>query len=328
MKAIVCEQPGPIEQLKLQELQMPDLQPGEIEVDIVASGVNFPDGLVIQGLYQEQPACPFIPGVEFAGRVSRVAGDVATLQPGDRVMAFSSTGAFAEKIQMPAESLIPLPEFIPFDEAAGLFAAYATAHHALRQRGNLQPGETLVVTGAAGGTGLAAVQIGKAMGAKVIAACSSADKLEIARQNGADILINYREQDLKTALKAVTGGAGVDVAFDPVGGDVFDALSRCMGWNGRLLIIGFASGRIPQLPANLALVKGYAAIGVFCGQFVKREPEAFAANMRELFQWYADGKIKVVIDQRFPLEKTVDALAMVMERRVKGKVIIINKDRR
>ena len=276
----------------------------------------------MQGLYQMKPELPFIPGFEVAGTVSAVGDGVTAVEVGDRVISPCFLGGYAEKVAVPANGLIPLPDNIDSGEAAGLLTAHSTAQYALKQRANLQAGETLVVTGAAGGTGLAAVQIGKALGARVIAACSNDEKLEVARLNGADELINYSAKELKAELKAITKGKGVDVAYDVVGGDAFDALSRSMRWQGRLLVIGFASGRIPKLPINLTLVKGYSVVGVFWGTFTQKQPEDFAANMQELLQWYAQGKVRVVIDQVFPLDKVVDALHKVMNRNVIGKVIL------
>ncbi|RRJ83787.1 NADPH:quinone oxidoreductase family protein [Aestuariirhabdus litorea] len=322
MKAILCEAFAPLDQLTYKELPDPVARKGEVVIDVAAAGVNFPDGLLVQGLYQMKPPCPFVPGTEIAGTISAVGEGVNHLKAGDRVVGVTMLGGYAEKAALPASTVMPLPDAIPFEEAAGLITAHATAHHALKQRANLQAGETLLVTGAAGGTGLAAVQIGKAMGARVIAVCSSAEKLAVAQANGADVLINASEQDLKEEIKKATGGQGVDVAYEVVGGDTFDTLSRCMAWNGRLLVIGFASGRIPELPVNLTLVKGYAVLGVFWGTFTQKQPKDFIANMMELIQWYLQGKVKVVVDQCFPLENAVDAINKVMNRQVMGKVIL------
>ncbi|MCV6627657.1 MAG: NADPH:quinone oxidoreductase family protein, partial [Cellvibrionaceae bacterium] len=256
MKAIICNEFGPLEQLQYQEVDSPQVSPGTVLLDIKAAGVNYPDGLMVQGLYQMKPPFPFTPGSEVAAVVKQTGEGVSNVKVGDRVIGFVGLGGYAEQALCPATHLIPLPDGIGDAEAAGLTTAHATAHHALKQRANIQPGETLLVTGAAGGTGLAAVQIGKAMGATVIAACSTEEKLQMAKDNGADILINYAEKDLKTELKALNEGRGIDVVYDTVGGDAFDAASRCMAWNGRLLVIGFASGTIPQFPVNLSLVKG------------------------------------------------------------------------
>jgi NADPH2:quinone reductase len=231
-------------------------------------------------------------------------------------------GGYAQKVACPATHVLPIPDEIPDEEAAALVTAHATAHHALKQRANIQPGETLLVTGAAGGTGLAAVQIGKLMGAKVIAVCSTQEKLDVAKENGADILSNYTEVDLKTTIKEVTEGKGVDVVYECVGGDTFNACSRAMAWNGRLLVVGFAGGTIPQFPVNLALVKGFSVMGVFWGSFTQHQPKDFAANMHELLGWYVQGKVKVVVDEVLPLEQAKDALNKVMNREVKGKMTL------
>jgi NADPH2:quinone reductase len=322
MKAIVCEKFAPVEELQYKDVADPEIQPGHVIVDIEAIGVNYPDGLLVQGLYQMKPPFPFTPGTEVAGVISEVGEGVKHLKAGQRVIAMNMLNGYADKILQPAQMAMPIPDSIPSEEAAGLVTAHATAHHALKQRANIQPGETLLVTGAAGGTGLAAVQIGKAMGAKVIAVCSTQEKLDIAKANGADILINYSDTDLKTAIKEATEGKGVDVVYDVVGGDTFDVLSRSMAWNGRLLVIGFASGTIPKLPINLTLVKGYSVVGVFWGTFTMKEPQTFIENMQELFTWYTEGKVKVIVDEVFPLSETANALNKVMNRQVIGKVIL------
>ena len=322
MKALLCEQFAGLDELKIRELPDPEVTPGKVLIEVSAAGVNFPDGLTVQGLYQVKPPLPFVPGAEICGRVAQVGEGVSHLKEGDRVIGLPGVGGFAERVVMDAQLAFPCPDGIPDQEAGGLLAAHATAHHALRQRGKLQAGETLLVTGAAGGTGLAAVQIGKAIGAKVIAVCSTQEKLDIAKANGADVLINYSEKDLKTELKEITGGKGVDVVYECVGGDAFDACVRNMAWDGRLLVIGFASGNIPSLPANLALVKGFSLVGVFWGTWTQKDPAGFMKNMQELVQWYAEGKVKVVVDEAFPLDNSVDALKKVMSRKVAGKVVI------
>ncbi|BFM10438.1 NADPH:quinone oxidoreductase family protein [Simiduia litorea] len=322
MKAVICKNYGPLEQLHYGDMPDPVAKSDEVVIRVEACGVNFPDGLLVQGLYQMKPPTPFVPGTEAAGVVESVGAEVQHLKVGQRVVCCNLLNCYAEKLAINAKMVLPLPEQIPFEEAAGLITAHATAHHALKQRANIQPGETLLVTGAAGGTGLAAVQIGKAMGARVIAAASSPEKLEQARINGADILINYSEKDLKKELKALTNGQGVDVVYECVGGDMFDACARNMAWNGRLLVVGFASGKIPELAVNLALVKGFSLVGVFWGTFTQKQPKDFAANMQELLRWYVDGKVKVVVDQVFPLKDTVKALEKVMSRKVIGKVIL------
>ena len=320
MKAIVCNAFGPVENLEYKEVADPKAGKGQVVVDIKACGVNFPDGLIVQGLYQMKPEVPFIPGNEVAGVIIELGEGVKHLKVGQRVIALCMLGGYAEKVACAATHVMSIPDEISFDEAAGLVTAHATAHHGLKQRANIQPGETLLVTGAAGGTGLAAVQIGKQMGATVIAVCSTQEKLDMAKANGADILINYSEVDLKTAIKEVTNGKGVDVVYECVGGDAFNACSRSMAWNGRLLVVGFAGGTIPEFPVNLALVKGYSVIGVFWGSFTQHQPQDFAQNMRELLTWYVQGKVKVVVDEALPLAQAKDALNKVMGREVKGKM--------
>lgn len=324
MKAIVCTEFAPLEKLEYKDVPDPLPGPDEIQVSIRAAGVNFLDALIVQGLYQVKPALPFSPGLEFAGEVSALGENVQGCSLGTRVLGFShSYGAFAEKVVCPANDVYSIPAGLPFIDAANLGCAHGTAHHALKQRAQLKPGETLVVLGAAGGTGIAAVQIGKAMGARVIAVCSTNEKLAVAKENGADDLVNYSEQDLKSELKHLTDGKGVDVAYDAVGGDAFNALSRCMARNGRLLVIGFASGQIPQLPVNLALVKEYSVVGVFFGSFVQHEPALFRENLKELFQWYLDNKVRVITDAEFSLANAVDALKLMLNRKVKGNLVLI-----
>jgi NADPH2:quinone reductase len=322
MKAIVCEKFAAVEELSYQDVDDPVAGKGQVLVDVAAIGVNYPDGLLVQGLYQMKPPFPFIPGMEVAGVISALGDGVTQLRVGQRVVGLPGLNAYAEKVVIQADAVMPLPDSIADEEAAGLITAHATAHHALKQRAQLQAGELLVVIGAAGGTGLAAVQIGKAMGATVVAVCSTQEKLDIAKANGADILINYSESDLKTELKKLNDGKGVDVVYDVVGGDAFDACSRSMAWKGRLLVVGFASGKIPQLPVNLTLVKGYSVVGVFWGSFTQFEPQAFRENMIELMDWYVEGRIKVLVDEVFPLQDTAKALHKVMDRKVKGKVIL------
>ncbi|MBK8133284.1 MAG: NADPH:quinone oxidoreductase family protein [Gammaproteobacteria bacterium] len=323
MKALVCEAYGPVENLVYRDMPDPVPGAGEIRVVIEAIGVNFPDGLLVEGKYQAKPQVPFMPGGEFAGQVAALGPGASGFAVGDRVLGWNvGRGAYAEQIAVPAGELFPLPASMSMDQGAALLCATATAHHALRQRGRLQAGETLVVLGAAGGTGIAAVQIGKAIGARVIAVCSSDEKIAFAKAQGADEGINYSREDLNQAIKRLTDGRGADVVYDAVGGDAFDACSRAMAWDGRLLIIGFASGRIPTLPVNLTLVKGYSVIGVFWGAFTQREPAAYAANMRELFAWFEQGKVVPVIDRVFALADGVKAIQYVTGRGARGKVVI------
>ncbi len=323
MKAIVCHDFAPIEDLTYEDIETPVANHGEVVVDVQAAGVNFPDGLLVQGLYQMKPELPFVPGGEICGIVSSIGEGVSTVTAGQRVIGLCQLGGFAEQVVLPASHVMTVPEQIPSDEAAALTTAHATAHHALKQRAKLKSNETVLVTGASGGTGLAAVQIAKAMGATVIAACSSNEKCALAKEHGADILVNYNENDLKDAVKDLTKGKGVDVVYECVGGDVFAACTRVIAWAGRLLVIGFASGHIPKFPVNLALVKGYSVVGVFWGAFVKHEPKAFYENMHELLTWYVKGVVRVHVDKRFALEDTVEALDYVGQRKVKGKVVVL-----
>jgi NADPH2:quinone reductase len=321
--AVVCNEFGPIENLEYTEIDTPEPGPGEVRIAVRAAGVNFPDALVVQGLYQSRPPRPFVPGSEFAGEIDAFGEGVTGFSVGDRVLAMSGKmGGFAEQAVVDARSVIPLDERVPFIDAANLLCAHGTAHHGLKQRANIQPGENLVVLGAAGGTGLGAVQIGKAMGARVIAVCSTDEKLDVAQENGADALIRSSGVDLKQAIKDATDGKGADVVYDVVGGDAFAACSRAMARNGRLLVIGFASGEIPKFPVNLALLKEYAVVGVFWGSWAAHEPKAFAANVAEMFDWYADGKIRVVTDTEYKLPETAQALERMQQRSVKGKLVI------
>ena len=322
MKAIVCNAFAPVSELTLQEVPDPVASKGNIVLNVAAAGVNFPDSLLVQGLYQIKPDFPFVPGSEVAGTIAEIGEGVPYLKVGQKVIGLCMLGGYSEKVEIPASHVIPVPEGIPLDEAAALVTAHATAHHALKQRANLSSSDTLMVTGAAGGTGLAAVQIGKLMGAKVIAVCSTDEKCQVAKDNGADICINYTGIDLKAAIKEHTKGKGVDVVYECVGGDMFHTCSRSMAWNGRLLVIGFAGGEIPKFPVNLALVKGFSVIGVFWGSFTQHQPQDFMANMKELLTWYVEGKIKVVIDETFPLADAVSAINKVTDRKVKGKVVI------
>ena len=323
MKAIVCHKFAPIESLSWEDMPDPTISSTQVLIKVHAAGVNFPDGLLVQGLYQMTPKFPFIPGSEIAGEVIEVGDNVRHINVGQRVIAICQLGGFAQKAAVDANQVLPIPSDIPMVEAAGLTTAYATAHHALKQRANVRSGETVLVTGAAGGTGLAAVQIAKAMGATVIAACSTDDKCEMARQYGADITINYTRQNLKEDVKALTQNKGVDVVYECVGGDIFDACTRLVGWIGRLLVVGFASGNIPNFPVNLALVKGYSIVGVFWGTFARYHPELFAENMQELMTWYLTGKVKVAVDTCFNLEDAVKALTYVANRQVKGKAVLV-----
>lgn len=320
MKAIVATDFGPLDQLRYADWPEPVAEGRMVVIEVETAGVNFPDGLLVQGLYQMKPQPPFVPGMEVAGRVAAVGGEVTGVKPGDRVAALLSLGGYAEKVAVPESAVMKLPDGISGDDACALLVGYGTSHYALKQRAQLAPGETLCVTGAAGATGIAAMQIGKAMGATVIGIASSEDKRRIAKEAGADIVLGY--DNLKEALKEATGGKGVDVAFDPVGGDAFDVLSRSMAWNGRLLVIGFASGTIPKLPVNLTLVKGYSVVGVFWGEFTRREPQVYAENMKELIGWHLSGKVRPVIEGAYPLSDAPAVLARVLGRGATAKIVL------
>ncbi|WP_440467945.1 NADPH:quinone oxidoreductase family protein [Pseudomonas sp. YH-1] len=322
MKAVLCKAFGPAETLVLEEVASPEPKKNEVLLQVHAAGVNFPDTLIIEGKYQFKPPFPFSPGGEAAGVVGAVGEKVSHVKPGDRVMALTGWGSFAEEVAVPGYSVMPIPDGMDFASAAAFGMTYGTSMHALKQRANLQPGETLLVLGASGGVGLAAVEIGKAMGAKVIAAASSEAKLEVAKAAGADVLINYSEGSLKDKLKEITGGQGVDVIYDPVGGDLFEEAFRSIAWNGRMLVVGFASGTIPSLPANLTLLKGASLVGVFWGSFAQRQPQDNAANFQQLFAWFAEGKIKPLVSQTYPLEQAADAINHLGQRKAVGKVVV------
>lgn len=321
MKAIVCHEYGAISDLRYEDVPDPDPGDAEVLINAEAIGVNYPDGLLVQGLYQMKPETPFIPGMEAAGIVEAVGAGVSEFKPGDRVVAMVDHGAYAHKVTAPARRVFALPETMPYDDACALMCAWGTAHHALRQRARLQSGETLLVLGGAGSTGLAAISIGKAIGAKVIAVASSEEKRAACLESGADVALPY--EDLRGALKRETAGRGVDVAFDPVGGAAFEVAARAMARNGRLLVVGFASGEIPKLPANLVLLKESSVVGVFWGAFVNKEPDVYAENNRELFDWHARGVIKTRIDESRPLADAADALQRILDRGAIGKTILI-----
>jgi len=323
MKAIVCKNWGPPDSLELQDL--PDLVPGpgDVAIDVRAAGVNFPDVLTVQGKYQVKPPLPFTPGNEFAGVVCAVGEGVTGFAVGDCVIGFTQTGAFAQQAIAPAAVLMPMPPGMDFDIAAAITLTYGTSHHAVVDRGQLKAGETMLVLGAAGGVGLAAIEIGKALGARVIAAASSPEKLEVCRQHGADVLIDYTKEDLREALKTTTGGKGPDVIYDPVGGAYSEPALRSIAYRGRHLVIGFAAGDIPKLPWNLMLLKSASVVGVFWGDFARREPQKNLAAMREMLGWMAEGKLKPLVSKRYALGETAQALNDMAERKVTGKVVIV-----
>jgi NADPH2:quinone reductase len=323
MKALLCKQYGPPETLVVEEV--PDLVPGDkqVVIDVHAAGVNFPDSLIIEGKYQFKPAPPFAPGGECAGVVRAVGAGVTNARIGDRVIAFTIHGAFASQVAVDAASLIPMPPGLDFPAGAAFVMTYATSYHGLVDRGTLQPGETLLVLGASGGVGLAAIEIGKVLGARVIAAASSAAKLAVCREHGADELINYAGEDLRERVKALTAGRGVDVVYDPVGGIYTEPALRSCAWRGRHLIVGFANGEIPRIPANLTLLKGCAVVGVFLGDYIRREPARVAADLATLFKWLGAGKLRPHVAGTYPLARGGEAIRALMERRVSGKLVIL-----
>ena len=322
MKAVVCKAWGMPDTLVVEEL--PDLEPGagQVALDVMAAGVNFPDVLIIQGKYQFKPELPFTPGNELSGVVRAVGAGVSNVKVGDKVIAFTSQGAFAQQIVVPVQAVMPMPPGMDFDTAAAITLTYGTSHHAVVDRAALKAGETMLVLGAAGGVGLAAIEIGKALGARVIAAASSDEKLAVCRAHGADATVNYSTEDLREAIKAATDGKGPDVSYDPVGGIYAEPAFRSIGWRGRYLVVGFANGEIPKLPLNLTLLKGASLMGVFWGEFAKREPKANMLAMRELLGWMAEGKIKPHISGRYALAETATALNDMAARKVTGKVVI------
>ena len=322
MKALVCKAWGLPETLVLEDQADPAAGPGQAVIRVHAAGVNYPDALIIQNKYQFTPTLPFIPGSECAGVVESVGEGVSRVKPGDRVIAVTQSGAFAEKVVASADALTPLPEGVDFATASVFLLAYGTAYHALADRAALEQGETLLVLGAAGGVGIAAIEIGKALGARVIAGASSAEKRHICREHGADEVIDYAAAELKSAVAALTAGKGVDVVFDPVGGPFTEAALRNCAWRGRHLVIGFANGEIPRVPANLTLLKGCSLIGVFWGRYVKTEPAAWAADLETLFRWLREGRLRPHVAQRYPLERGAEALAALLARKALGKLVI------
>lgn len=300
----------------------PEIGEHDVLIKVKAAGLNFPDVLIIQGKYQFQPELPFIPGNECSGEIEAVGSAVTRYKPGDKVISASGTGAFCAKIAANENMVFPMPDSLSFEQAAGVSITYFTSYYALKQRANLQPGETLLVLGAAGGVGTTAIELGKLMGAKVIAAASTDEKLELCKQLGADEVINYSTTSVKDAVKELTGGKGVDVVYDPVGGDYAEPAIRSMAWNGRYLVIGFASGPIPKIPLNLTLLKGCAIVGVFWGRFTGEEPKVHLQNIAELWELFSTGKLNPVVTDVFPLEHYQDAYNCMIERRARGKVII------
>jgi NADPH:quinone reductase len=323
MKAVLCRQHGLPDTLELAELPTPVPGPAQVLIAVKAAGVNFPDTLIIQNKYQFKPALPFSPGGELAGTITAIGADVKGFEVGQDVIAFTGWGAFAEEVAADAIKLIPIPPGVPFDIAASFVMTYGTSYHALKDRAALKAGETLLVLGAAGGVGLAAVELGKVLGARVIAAASSDEKLAVCREHGADETINYTTEDLRERIKALTDGKGVDVIYDPVGGDTFDQSRRTMGWDGRYLIIGFTSGRIPEAPVNHILLKNYSIVGVHLGAAVARDPSIHPRILSALIELYDEGRIDpLIFGQALPMAAAAEAMTKLASRQSYGKVVI------
>jgi NADPH2:quinone reductase len=324
MRALVCKEFGPTENLTLEEVDAPTPGKGEILLDIKATGVNFPDVLTVQGKYQFKPELPFIPGAEVAGVVTAVGEGVTSRKVGDNVIATTQIGAFAEQCVANEFASFGMGNSMSFEQAAGFAITYGTSYYALKQQAKIQPGETLLVLGAAGGVGIATIQIAKAMGATVIAAASTEEKLDFACEAGADLRINYSTESLKDKVKELTGGKGVDVVYDPVGGDFSEQAFRAIAWDGRFLVIGFASGPIPAMPLNLALLKGASLVGVFWGAWAARFPMESRQNFDELIEMIDGGKFSPLVTEVYALDDYKAAFASISERRAKGKVILSN----
>jgi NADPH:quinone reductase len=322
VKAVLCKTYGPPESLVFEDVPASTAGPGEAVIAVRAAGVNFPDVLIIQNKYQVKPPLPFSPGSEVAGVVTSVGAGVTGIAPGDHVFAITTYGGFAEEVKTEARRLLPIPPGMDFITAAAFGLTYATSDHALRDRGALQAGETLLVLGAAGGVGIAAIEIGKALGARVIACASTDEKLAVCRDHGADVTINYARDDLREQIKAHTDGRGPDVVYDPVGGPYTELALRSIAWRGRLLVVGFAAGEIPRIPLNLTLLKGCSIVGVFWGDFTRREPERFADAMRQLGRWYGEGKLRPHVSATFPLAQAPEALTLMANRQVTGKIVL------
>jgi len=322
VKAVLCKAYGPPESLVVEEIESPSPGAGEVVISVRAASVNFPDVLIIQNKYQFKPSLPFSPGSEVAGVLKAVGEGVDGFKPGDRVMAFTTYGAFAEEVRTEARRILAIPDGMSFTQAAAFGLTYATSDFALRDRGALKSNETLLVLGAAGGVGIAAIEIGKALGARVIACASTEEKLAVCREHGADQTINYATEDLRERIKQLTNGNGVDVVYDPVGGPYTEPALRSLAWRGRLLVVGFAAGDIPKIPLNLTLLKGCSIVGVFWGEFTRREPDRFAEAMRQLGRWFAEGRIRPHVSDTFPLERAAEALTRMANRQVTGKVVL------
>jgi NADPH:quinone reductase len=325
MQAWFCDTLEGVDKLQWREAPTPEPGAGEVRIAVKAASLNFPDLLIVQGKYQFKPPLPFVPGSEYAGLVDAVGEGVTHLKPGQPVAAIAGTGGFGTHAIVKAAQVLPLPPGFALEHAAAFAFTYGTSHHALVDRAQLKAGETVLVLGAAGGVGTAALQIAKAMGAKVIAGASTDEKCALCRQLGADATLNYATQDIRETLKALTGGRGPDVVYDPVGDALAEPVFRSIAWRGRYLVVGFAGGAIPALPWNLALLKGASVVGVFWGDFVKREPAANAAALGQLAQWYAEGKVRPVLDATLPMASIHEAYARMASRRVMGKLVLVNR---
>lgn len=326
MRAWICDNPIGVDALRWTDMPTPAPGPGQVRISVHAASLNFPDLLTVQNKYQIKPPLPFVPGSEFAGTVDAVGDGVQHLKPGDRVATIGVSGGFATHACVDAANVMPLPTAVDLEDAAAFAFTYGTSHHALIDRAAVCEGETVLVLGAAGGVGSAAVQIAKAAGARVIAAASSDEKCNFCRALGADAVINYSRDGLRDAVKAATDGRGPDIVYDPVGGDLAEPAFRSLAWRGRYLVVGFAGGPIPALPWNLPLLKGASVVGVFWGEFVRREPAAFRRALGELFDWYAQGRVKPAIDSRLPMSALPDAYARMATRQVRGKLLLVNAD--
>ena len=322
MRAVLCKEWGGPERLVVEEVPVPAIREGAVRIAIAAAGINFGDLLLVSGQYQEKPAFPFTPGMEASGTVTEVGAGVTALRAGDRVMALTGTGAFAEEIVVDANRVFKIPGNMDFISAAAFPVAYGTSHGAFDWRAHLQPGEWLLVFGAAGGVGLTAVEVGKVMGARVIACAGGPEKLAIAQERGADYLIDYSREDIRERVKAITGGRGAEVVYDPVGGDAFDAALRSIAWGGRILVIGFASGKVPQAPANILLVKNVEVIGFYWGSYQQRKPELLRDSYAKLLRWFEDGRIKPHISRQLDLADAGVAMELLRQRKSTGKVVL------
>ena len=323
MKAVLCKAFGTPDTLVIEEVESPSVTAGEVKIKVRACGVNFPDALIIQGLYQVKPPFPFSPGLEVSGDVIEIGADVDTVKVGDRVMATMMYGGFAEEVVVPVAMVLQMPSNMTYEHGAGFPVVYGTSHLALAHRGKLQAGETLLVLGAAGGVGLTAVELGKLMGAKVIAVASTPEKLALTQDYGADEIIQYTSENLRDRIKDLTEGRGVDVVYDPVGGDLFDMAVRRVAWEGRYLVIGFASGRIPELPLNLPLLKNFSMVGVYWGAYLMNDPAVIQKSFQQLLTWYSEGKLKPHIHKTFSIDDAPSAILELTERRAMGKVLVV-----